>query len=305
VQDRLSGFTLFAAVVEAGSFTAAAAGLGMTKSAVSKAVSRLEARLGARLLNRTTRRLRLTEAGRSFHERCVRILAEAEEAEQAVSDLQLAPRGTLRINAPVIFGMQYLAALLPDFMVRYPDLAVEVSLNDRYVDLVEEGYDVAVRIGRLADSSLVARRLCESRHVVCAAPGYWERRGRPGRPADLAAHDCLLYSYLSTGDQWRFEGPDGPVSVRVSGPLSSNNGDVLRVAALAGRGVVLLPLFSCGRDLAAGRLEAALAEFVCPAGGLHAVYPPDRRPPAKVRAFVDFLVARLGRAPFGEGVVGP
>lgn len=305
MQDRLSGFTLFAAVVEAGSFTAAAAGLGMTKSAVSKAVSRLEARLGARLLNRTTRRLRLTEAGRSFHERCVRILAEAEEAEQAVSDLQLAPRGTLRINAPVIFGMQYLAALLPDFMVRYPDLAVEVSLNDRYVDLVEEGYDVAVRIGRLADSSLVARRLCESRHVVCAAPGYWERRGRPGRPADLAAHDCLLYSYLSTGDQWRFEGPDGPVSVRVSGPLSSNNGDVLRVAALAGRGVVLLPLFSCWRDLAAGRLEAALAEFVCPAGGLHAVYPPDRRPPAKVRAFVDFLVARLGRAPFGEGVVGP
>lgn len=298
--DRLAGFAVFAAVVEAGSFTRAAAALGMTPSAVSKAVGRLEARLGARLLNRTTRRLGLTEAGQSFHDRCLRILAEAEEAERAVSALQRAPHGTLRVNAPVIFGMEYLAGVLPDFMARYPEVTVELSLNDRYVDLVEEGYDVAVRIGRLAPSSLMARKLCDSRHVVCAAPAYWARHGRPAHPAELARHPCLLYSYLSTGDEWRFDGPDGPVGIRVSGPLRSNNGEVLRTAAVAGRGVALLPLFSCWRDLETGRLEPALTQYVSPPGGIYAVWPHDRRPLAKVRAFVDFLVAGLPRAPFAE-----
>src|SRR3546814_515354 len=180
---------VFARVVEAKSFSAAAAELGQSKSAVSKQVSRLEDRLGARLLNRTTRRLSLTEVGAAFYDRCRRIVAEAEEAELAVTRLSATPRGVLRINAPFSFGVLHLGPTLPDFMRRYPDLKVDLTLNDRFVDVVEEGYDVVLRIAWLPDSSLVARRICDFRRVICAAPGYWDRRGRPAAPADLADHD--------------------------------------------------------------------------------------------------------------------
>jgi DNA-binding transcriptional LysR family regulator len=296
--DNLSGMAVFAQVVESRSFTAAAQRLGMSKAAVSKQVSRLEERLGARLLNRTTRRLSLTEIGAAFYERCARIVAEAEEAELAVTRLHAAPRGTLRVDAPVSFGLQYLAPILPAFMAQNPELSVDLTFNDRFVDLVEEGYDVAVRIARLPDSSLVARKLSESRALVCAAPGYWQRRGRPVHPADLAAHNCFAYSYLATRNEWRFRGPDGPASVRISGSLTANNGDVLREAAVAGLGVAMLPAFMVCDELRAGRLEPVLRDFEADPVGIQAVYPHNRHLSAKVRAFIDHLVAALDPAPW-------
>ena len=298
--DNFTGMAVFARVVEANSFTEAARRLGMSKAAVSKQVSKLEERLGARLLNRTTRRLSLTEVGAAFYERCARIVAEAEEAELAVTRLNATPRGTLRIDAPVNFGMQYLAPLLPPFMLQHPDLRVDMSFNDRFVDLVEEGCDLAVRIGQLPDSSLVARKLAETRSVICAAPSYWDRHGRPGDPSDLANHDCFAYSYLATGSEWRLQGPGGEVAVRVSGSLAANNGDVLRQAAVAGLGVVAMPVFIVCDDLRKGRLEPVLRDWEAATRGIYAVYPHNRHLSAKVRAFIDHLVDALEPAPWGD-----
>jgi DNA-binding transcriptional LysR family regulator len=294
--DRLTGMAVFARVVEAASFTAAARQLGISKSAVSKAVAALEDRLGARLLNRTTRRLAMTEVGQAFYERCARVVAEAEEAELVVTRLQVAPRGTLRVNAPVSFGMRHLGPVLGEFMVRHPELEVDIDLSDRFVDLIEEGYDVAVRITRLADSSLIARRIADNRMIVCAAPAYWARHGRPGRPGDLAAHDCLIYSYGATRGEWAFLVDGRAIRVRVSGRLQANNGDLHLAAALNGCGVASLPEFICGPALADGRLETVLGEFMPEPAGIHAIYPHNRHLSAKVRAFVDFLVERF-RAP--------
>ncbi|MBT6118686.1 MAG: LysR family transcriptional regulator, partial [Rhodospirillaceae bacterium] len=193
--DHLAGMAVFAKVVEARSFTAAAEQLGLSKSAVSKQISRLEDRLGIRLLNRTTRRLSLTEAGAAYYERCARIVAEAEAADLAITHLQSEPRGVLQVNAPMSFGIAHVAPAIPDFLERYPELRVDMTLNDRVVDLVDEGFDVAIRIGALADSSLIARRLAESRMVAVAAPGYLQRHGAPDRPEDLERHNCLSYSY--------------------------------------------------------------------------------------------------------------
>lgn len=296
--DNLSGVAVFAQVVEARSFTEAARRLRMSKAAVSKQVSRLEERLGARLLNRTTRRLSLTEVGAAYYERCARIVAEAEEAELAVSHLHATPRGTLRIDVPVNFGQRYIAPILPDFMAQNPELHIDLTFNDRIVDLVEEGYDLAIRIARLPDSSLVARKLAENRSLVCAAPQYWEKHGRPSHPGELAAHNCFGYSYLATRNEWRFQGPDGPATVRVSGRLNANNGDVLRTAAVAGLGVVLSPVFMACDDLLAGRLEPVLRDFEPDPQGIHAVYPHNRHLSAKVRAFVDFMVDALDPAPW-------
>lgn len=293
--DKLAGMAVFARVVEAASFTAAARELGMSKSAVSKAVAALEDRLGARLLNRTTRRLALTEVGRAFYERSARVVAEAEEAELAVTRLQATPRGTLRVNAPVSFGTLHLGPLLPDFMTLHPELKVDIDFTDRFVDLIEEGYDVAVRIANLPDSSLIARRLAANRMAICAAPAYWDRRGRPQKPADLVGHACVTYAY--SPNDWPFAGPAGRFTVRVDGPLRTNNGEVTLAVALAGQGVVQLPTFICGPALAAGRLEAVLVEWLPPPAGIHAVYPHNRHLSAKVRAFVDFLVERLGPEP--------
>jgi len=298
--DNFTGMAVFARVVEANSFTEAARRLGMSKAAVSKQVSKLEERLGARLLNRTTRRLSLTEVGAAFYERCARIVAEAEDAELAVTRLNATPRGTLKIDVPVNFGMQYLAPLLPPFMLQHPDLRVDMTFNDRFVDLIEEGCDLAVRIGQLADSSLVARKLAETRSVICAAPSYWDRHGRPGDPSDLAHHDCFAYSYLATGSEWRLQGPGGEVAVRVSGSLTANNGDVLRQAAVAGLGVVAMPVFIVCDDLRSGRLEQVLRAWQPATRGIYAVYPPNRHLSAKVRAFIDHLVGALDPAPWED-----
>ena len=298
--EPYAGIAVFTRVAETGSFSAAARDLGLSKSAVSKRVAALEDRLGARLINRTTRRLSLTEVGVAFYERAVRILAELEEAEQAISRLQGEPRGTLRINMPMSFGIGHVAPALADFMARYPDLRVAMELTDRQVDLIEEGVDLAIRIAELPDSSFVARRLAPARRVVCASPDYWRRLGRPRHPTELVDHRCLIYTYLSAQREWRFHGPEGPIAVRISGCLEANNGDALRDAAVAGLGVYLAPTFIVGEDLRAGRLEEVLAEYEDSRLSVYAVYPHRQHLSAKVRAFVDFLAERFGPEPYWD-----
>jgi len=287
--DHLTGMAVFAKVVETGTFTGAARAMGLSKGAVSKQIAKLEDRLGARLLNRTTRRSSLTEVGAAFYERCRRIVAEAEEAELAVTRLHAEPRGTLRVNLPMSFGMIHMADALPDFMSAYPEISLDVTLDDRVVNVVDEGYDVVIRITELPDSSLIARRIAPFRIATCASPAYWDAHGRPRHPDDLRGHACLLYSYLSNLNEWRYRGPDGPFAVRVDGPMRGNNGDLLRAAAVAGLGVVRSPTFIVGCHLVEGRLEQVLAEYEDDDRGIYAVYPHNRHLSAKVRAFVDFM----------------
>jgi DNA-binding transcriptional LysR family regulator len=286
---------VFVRVVEAKGFSAAARQLGMSKSAASKIVSRLEDRLGARLLNRTTRRLSLTDAGSAYFERALRVMAEAQEAELAVSRLQAQPRGWLRVNAPMTFGTMHLARILPDFMWAHPELHVDLHLTDKVVDLVEEGYDAAIRIGRLADSSLIARRLCAVRFMFCASPDYLTRMGRPAHPRDLARHNVFSYEYVQgTPDEMRWHGPDGAGHVRVTGSLRTNNGEVMREAACAGLGISLFPDFMVAEEIRTGRLVEILSGYADLSMSLYAVYPHNRHLSAKVRAFVDFLAERFG-----------
>ena len=283
-------------IVEAGSFTAAAEKMGQSKSAVSKQVTRLEQRLGAQLIARTTRRLNLTEVGQAFYERCRRIIAEAEEAELAVTHLQERPRGRLRVTAPVSFGITHLARALPDFMAQFPEVKVFMDFSDRRVDILEEGFDMAVRIGVLEDSSLIAKRIAETRRPILASKDYWDRMGQPDHPKDLETHNCLIYTYLSAPNSWIFKDPDDPkgagISVRVSGTLTSNNGNALAMAAAAGLGIVNSPTFICADSIRNGDLISALDAFEPDPIGIYALYPPNRHLSAKVRAFVDFLVAR-------------
>ena len=295
--DNLTGMAVFAKVVETGTFTGAAEALGLSKGAVSKQVARLEDRLGARLLNRTTRRSSLTEVGAAFYERCRRIVAEAEEAELAVTRLHAEPRGTLRVNMSMSFGLLHVAQALPEFMARYPEITMDVTLDDRVVDVVDEGYDLVLRITDLPDSTLIARRLAPFCIATCASPGYWQRHGRPKHPDDLRGHNCLLYTYLSTLDEWRYRENGNLIGVRVQGNMRCNNGEVLRTAAVAGQGVIRSPTFIVGPELQAGRLEAVLQEYEERDRGIYAVYPHNRHLSAKVRAFVDFLADRFGDAP--------
>lgn len=301
---RLDAMETFAEVVEAEGFSAAARALGISKSAVSKQVSRLEDGLGVRLLNRTTRRLSLTEAGATFYEACRRVLDEAEAAERAVSDLSAAPRGLLKLNAPMSFGFLHLARAIPAFHERYPQITVDAVMNDRFVDLVQEGYDLALRIGDLRDSSLIARRVAPCHAVICASPDYLARRGRPERPEDLGGHDCLLYTNNQQPREWQLLGSGasqgGLQKVKVDGPLLANNGDVLCAAALGGMGIARLPSFIVGRHLRAGRLEAVLPGYPVPEQGIHAVYPHSRNLSVKVRVFVDFLAEYFGPAPYWD-----
>jgi DNA-binding transcriptional LysR family regulator len=299
--DRLAALEAFVTVAETQSFSKAAAKLKASKSAVSRHVGALEAELGARLFQRTTRSLALTEPGRDYLARVTRILAELAEADDAVSALQAAPRGRLRVNAPMSFGFLHLAPALPDFLARYPDVELDVVMNDRFVDLVEEGFDVAVRIAALQDSSLIARLVAPIRLVVCASPDYLARRGAPARPDDLADHECLLNSNIPSAHEWRFRKADGkPCVVTVSGKVSISNGDALRVAALRGLGLTILPTFIVGDDLKTGALVSLLEDYMPQPLGLHAVYPHARHLSPKVRAFIDFLSERFGPRPYWE-----
>ncbi|MGF1609540.1 MAG: LysR family transcriptional regulator [Kiloniellales bacterium] len=294
MSGALSELEVFVRVVQAGSFSAAARELGLTPSAVSKQIARLEDRLGARLLNRTTRRVSVTEVGSAFHERGQRILADMAEAEQAVLDLHGAPRGTLRVSLPLAFGRLHVVPLIPGFLAAYPEVRVDLAFNDRFVDLIEEGIDVAVRVGELADSSLIVRRLAANRRVVCATEDYLARHGTPRTPADLTRHNCLTYAYRQMRNDWRFCGTDGKAqTVRVSGNLESNEVEALRSALLAGVGIALVPLWMAGPDLASGRVVEVLRDYHVPDSAIHAVYPPGRHLSPKVRAFVDLLAARF------------
>ena len=293
----LDAVRIFTEVAERESFSGAARTLGLSKSAVSKQVGRLEEDLGARLLNRTTRRVSLTEAGLAFYRGGLEALAAAEAARGAVTRLSEAPRGRLKITAPVSFSIKHLGPLLAGFLRRYPEVALDLELNDRRVDLVEEGFDLAIRIGVLDDSSLIARKLAPSPLLLCAAPAYLKRHGAPAEPKDLAAHDCLIYSYRSSPEQWRFQGPGGARSVKVSGRLETNNGDLLRSAALDGAGIALLPSFIVGADVETGALRRLLSEWDCPSqSAVHALYPSSRQLSPKVRVCIDYLAERLATA---------
>jgi DNA-binding transcriptional LysR family regulator len=296
--DNLTGMAVFAKVVEAKSFSEAARHLGLSKSAVSKQVSRLEERLGARLLNRTTRRLHLTEVGAQFYERCARVVAEAEEAELLVTRHHEAPRGTLRINAPMDFGKLYLAPALPELLDQFPDLRVDLVLDDKMVDLIDEGFDAAIRIADMPDSSLIARKLTACTHYVCASPAYFERHGVPQVPNDLKDHNCLVYSYQMGGPDWLFKGPDGDHHIPVSGSLRVNNGEVVRAGLLAGLGIGYVPAFLVSEDVKSGALVTVLDGYIRADTAVYAVYPHSRYLSAKVRAFVDFMVERLANNPF-------
>lgn len=298
--DKLEAMRSFAGVVAHGGFSAAAREMGLSRSVVSKHVMDLEAALGAQLLVRTTRQVRPTEAGLAYYERARAVLAEVEEADIAVSRQQDEPRGLMRLNAPMSFGTLHLAPALADFMASYPELQVQMSLNDRFVDPVAEGFDVTIRIAELADSSLVARKIVSARRVICAAPGYLARRGTPERPEDLRHHDCLHYGYLATGAQWKLTGDDGDHWIPVPARLCVNNADVLRTAALKGLGIALLPTFVVGMDLQDGQLATILDRFRAPPVGIYALYPPSRYLSAKVRLLIDFLVARFGDRPYWD-----
>lgn len=296
--DTLTGMDLFVRAVDTGSFSETARAMNLTPSAVSKQIARLEDRLGARLFNRTTRRLAPTEEGRAYYERCRQILADIEEAEAAVSQLNATPRGVLRVNMPIVFGRRHVVPAISDFLTRFPDVHLDVTMTDQFVDPIAEGVDMLIRVGELKDSSLIARKLASSRRVIIATPGYWERHGRPTLPADLAKHNCLTYAYLATGNDWRMTGADGVEHVvAVSGNLAANNGEALMAAALDGVGVALLPTWMCGPEMQCGELEEVLADYALPEPSVHAIYPPGRHLSAKVRAFVDFLVERFKQQP--------
>jgi len=298
VQD-LNAMALFAAIVDEGSLSAAARMLGISKSAASKQLARLEETLGARLLNRTTRRLRLTEIGAAYYEHCAQIVAQARDAERAVTSLSAAPRGTLRANLPMSFGLRHIRPLVPELLQANPELTLDLTFTDRFVDMVEEGFDVVVRIAALPDSNLVARLLGETRSAVVASPAYWDAQGRPATPDELTAHNCFAYAYLSDPRGWPFRYRDTRRQrhVRVSGNLQSNVGEVLTDAAVAGLGVAYMPTFLCGDALAAGDLEAVLVNYEMPPTGIYAIYPHRHLVSPKVRAFVDFLVDRFQPVP--------
>ncbi|MBT6096290.1 MAG: LysR family transcriptional regulator [Rhodospirillaceae bacterium] len=296
----LAGIAVFTEVARLGGFTAAAQSLGLSKSTVSKQIARLEDRLDVKLLHRTTRRLSLTEVGQAYFERCRRIIEEAEEAEQAVTHLHAEPRGTLRVNVPMSFGILHVAEVLPAFMAQYPDLSVDLELNDRRVDLVDEGFDMAIRIGKLSDSTLVARRLAPCRIAVVASPDYWTKHGKPAHPEDLKHHRSLIYTLRSRPTEMQFRGPDGLISVNGTGRLRANNGNLLLTAAKAGTGVYICPTFFCGPGLKDGSLEEALIDYPPPETTVYAVWPQSRHLSAKVRAFVDFLVDAFGPEPYWD-----
>lgn len=284
---------VFAAVADNGSFVGAAQSLGLSKPAVSRHVAELETRLGVRLLHRTTRRLSLTPEGSAFHVRCKALLADLESAEVEVTQRADRAIGVLKVNVPVSYGVRCLAPWWGRFMALHPQVQLDVTLSDRFVDLVEEGFDLAVRIGRLGDSSLVSRRLGTTRLVLCAAPSYLERHGTPSHPTELVGHHTIGYSLLSDGDQWRFDGPEGAVVVKVVPRLWSNSGDTCCAVARSGGGLVLKPCFLVADDLASGALQEVLPGWRAPELGIHAVYPSRRHLAPKVRLLVDFLADAL------------
>ena len=296
--DKLDAMQAFTKVVTLGGYAAAARQLGRTRSAISKAVMELERQLGVRLLDRTTRKVRPTEAGLAYYERSTAVLAAIAETEIQIAGLHDAPTGVLRVNGPMSFGTAYLAGAVADFLSRYPDLKVELLLNDRFIDPLEEGVDVTVRIGALADSSLVARRLAATRRVLLASPDYLARHGAPEQPDDLIHHRCLVYGQVAARQRWQLARDGETISVPVASALCANNGEVLREAACKGLGIALLPTVIAGDAIKAGQLVVVLDAYSPPPLPIHALYAPNRFLAAKTRLFIDFLAARFADAPW-------
>ncbi|WP_297833935.1 LysR family transcriptional regulator [Pseudomonas sp.] len=293
--DRALEMQVFCTVVDKGSFVGASESLEMSKAAISRYVSGLEERLGARLLHRTTRRLSLTDEGRQFYHQAREVLAMMDEAEEAISATAPEPSGVLRVNAPVSFGVLHLAPLWGDFMKAYPNVELEISLNDRLVDLVDEGIDAAVRIARMESSSLVGRRLASTRMCLCASPDYLANHTSIGTLSDLTDHGVIAYTNFASGNEWQFQGPDGSYSIHTRSAVRCNNGDTCRAITLAGGGVSLQPSFMVAEDLRSGNLVEILPEFRSVELGIYIVYPTRKLLPAKVRALINFLVDRFAQ----------
>ncbi|MFC0132486.1 LysR family transcriptional regulator [Massilia eurypsychrophila] len=291
--DLFGSMKMYVAVVEGGSFAAAASKLDISRAMVSKQIQKLEEHLGTRLMNRTTRRLSVTETGRAFYERSAQIITDVEEAEQIAGQMTSTPQGVLRLTIPLSYGQHRLAAIIGAYTQAYPQVQLDISLSDRKIDLVDEGFDLAIRIGAMPQSDLIARKIGGVHSIVCAAPAYLARHGAPQTPAELTGHACLGYTLTGSGAEWRMEGPDGAVTVAISGPIRADNGDIIRLAAQSGAGIVFQPHFIVGDDIDAGRLVRLLPDWQSAELGVYAVYPSRKHLSAKVRTFVDFIVAAL------------
>ena len=299
--DRFESMRAFTRVVETSGFAAAARRMGLSRSVVNKAVINLENMLGTQLLRRSTRQVTPTETGLAFYDRCVQILGDLDEAILAITELQQRPTGNLRINAPMSFGTLHLSGVIAEFMERYPDVHVELVLNDRFIDPIEEGFDVTLRAaGPDSSTSLIAREIVPAKRVLCASPGYLSQAGEPGDPVELKQHRCLHYGYLGSGSQWRLVGRDTDQTYAINCVMWSNNGEVLKDAAVAGQGIALLPTFIVGQALQEGELRTLLTDYAPPDIWLCALYPRHRHLSAKVRLFVDLLVDRYGGRPYWD-----
>ncbi len=301
--DILQAMRVFSTVADSGSFAKAADRLGLSRASVTRQVAQLEDHLGSRLLNRTTRRLSLTEAGSLYLQRCQEVLELIDDAERLVGGQHSVPVGTLRVSAPVSFGSRYLAPALAAYVDRYPAVAVELELNDRQVNLVEEGFDIAIRIADRLDPGLVARRLALARLRLCAAPAYLARRGVPQAPAELHDHNCLVYTYASS-NVWVFRQASQTERIAVAGSIRANNGDALLTAAATGLGIILQPDFIVAEAVGDGRLVVLFDDYDCGEAGIYAVYPSRRYLPLKVRSFIDFLAGQPPWPPAGVQSVG-
>lgn len=292
-RDILEGLIVFVRVVEKGSFTLAANLLGHSTSYISKEVSRLENRLGVRLLNRSTRKISLTDVGKTYYEYCRQIVVDAEEAERSISSQHGVPRGVLKISAPVSIGHIHLAPVLPQFLETYPEVQMDVEFNDRKVDIVAEGFDVVIRVGNLKDTNLINRKIMQSRGVTVVSPEYLQRNRVPAHPLDLTQHDCISYAYKQTS-RWEYTSPNGePIGVTITPRVISNNAELELSMALAGMGITAMPAFCCEKEINEGTLVPILEKFECIDLGVYAVYPHRRHLSAKVRVFVDFLVDKF------------
>ena len=296
--NKFAEMQTFAAVVSAGSFVNAADALDLSKAAVSRQVGDLEARLGVRLLQRTTRRISLTQEGEVFYARCEELLAQLDEAEAEMSSRTSEASGLLKINAPVSFGILHLASLWGVFASHNPKVSLEINLSDRIVDVVDEGYDLAIRIARLQNSSLIGRKLSATRLVLCASPQYLKKYGTPKHPSELSNHSILAYSYFSSRDEWTFNGPKGMVKVKTHPSIHTNNGDTCKMGALADQGIILQPTFLVGSELNSGSLIEILPKYKSVELGIYAIYPTKRFTSPKVRLMIDFLVDQFKNPPW-------
>jgi DNA-binding transcriptional LysR family regulator len=296
--DKFESMRAFTQVVASGGFAAAAREMGLSRSTVNKLVIALENELGVQLLHRSTRVVTPTETGLAFYNRCVAILADISEAERAVAQLHSEPRGKLRVNAPMSFGTLHLSPALSDFLTQYPDLQVQLTLSDRFIDPLEEGFDVTLRIAEPPESaSLIVHQLSLSQRVLCASPAYLEKHGTPTHPTDLCQHSCLHYGQLAANAQWQLTGIDGEYAIAVQGNICSNNGEVLKDAALRGLGITLLPTFIVGAELQQGQLQTILSDYHPPETSIYVIYPVNRHLSTKVRLLVNFLQKRFSEQP--------